>query len=92
LGEVNAFSSWTICVDAAEPAPANNATALPFGRGKTVRLIAGERAQLLGEEETLTALAIRFRGPAENQAAIDGNGCEPGSPDHRTRKIPGVSR
>jgi signal transduction histidine kinase/CheY-like chemotaxis protein len=75
------FEVWLPCVAAAVSAPANNATVLPFGRGETVLLIAGDRVQLLREEETLAALGYEPIGFARSDAALAACRATPGRYD-----------
>jgi hypothetical protein len=71
------FEVWLPSVAATESAGRNTA-ALPFGRGETVLLVAGDRAQMLREEETLAALGYEPIGFSRSDAALAA--CQ-GTPD-----------
>jgi signal transduction histidine kinase len=69
-GAGSRFEVWLPCVAAVEPVPGEDTPALPFGRGETVLLIAGDRAQLLRDEETLAALGYEPIGFTRSEAAL----------------------
>jgi signal transduction histidine kinase/FixJ family two-component response regulator len=80
-GEGSRFEVWLPCIAAAEPAPADDAAGLPIGHGETVLLIASDRAQLLGEEETLAALGYEPIGFTRSDEALAACRATPGRYD-----------
>jgi signal transduction histidine kinase/CheY-like chemotaxis protein len=70
IGEGSRFEVWLPCVAEADPEPGKNTAVLPFGRGETVLVMAGDRAQLLRDEETLAALGYEPIGFTRADAAL----------------------
>jgi FixJ family two-component response regulator len=64
------FEVWLPRVADACWEPAEDTPVLPLGRGETVLLMAGDRAQLLRDEETLAALGYEPIGFTSSDAAM----------------------
>jgi signal transduction histidine kinase len=69
-GEGSCFEVWLPCLAEACSESERNPPVLPFGRGETVLVMAGDRAQLLRDEETLAALGYEPIGFTRADAAV----------------------